>query len=597
MYLHKSDLRGRLSEHRISVPPDEDYHLRGLTAILDEIEDETRRRKGLAERPRDNPREHFDYNDPWYDERHAQTSIIDTPKSGSSLEKQDILEALWYYAAPLRNVKPEYVTSSVFIPLWTPDRFKKIVETNSESWKRTQPDESALKWFFPFVANIFSPKAQPRQKNASSILMSYEYQGETRMSLAPDFGEFESVAIDVIQQKSIARSIEILNRSRLRLIFHQYEYGLGFFEILIDPEEQSCSVFDTQWLEQCISLTPFSKLLSETLADWKHKFDPKDSDLESVIIDRLELPNKHFVSSTLTRFNYEGGTLNQGRSTGGALQMMVNDENPIYKNLPFDPRIVTENTVLDITSKRHYFCSTSSLLNYDDVATQSEHIQAHEASRIVFNMVLAQRFILSRSRLDIVMADQNYHGRKQMSMLTWIGKTVFRVPRFFRNPQSSSGVSIFDEEIDISKLRTDIQHMTTSSWFHVVSNKKAIQEIFYKIRSAMDIDQFYREVQDRCVELDEFIMKKESSKQSRIFGFFAYIMSPLSLIAGFAGGIEFNTWPASERGNIFPILSWFFPALKNYQGGVWPVLGFYSLLLLLLVGIALLLNKWLSLKE
>ncbi|MBU3916754.1 hypothetical protein KKA14_14580, partial [bacterium] len=72
--------------------------------------------------------------------------------------------------------------------------------------------------------------------------------------------------------------------------------------------------------------------------------------------------------------------------------------------------------------------------------------------------------------------------------------------------------------------------------------------------------------------------------------------SPLGLIAGFAGGLEFNTWNMETR-NPFPILDWFFPSLKTYEGGVWPVLGFYTVTFVFFIGIAWLLNKWWSLKE
>jgi hypothetical protein len=274
----------------------------------------------------------------------------------------------------------------------------------------------------------------------------------------------------------------------------------------------------------------------------------------------------------------------EGRSTGGALQMMVCDENPLYKNLPMDNRIVTEFTVVDITSKRHYFCSSSSLLNLDNVGNLAEHNQAHEASRIIFNMVLAQRFILSKSRMDIVMTERAYHEKRNLSFLGLLKQSI---------PFLGKGNDI----IEISQLRDDIQHMTTSSWFQVISNKKAIQDIFYKIREAMEINHIYEEVKDRCTELDEFIKKKESAKQSKIFGFFAFIISPLSLITGFAGGLEFNTWTYDKDRNPFSFLTRDSELLESIMSDIWGVIGFFSLSSGLLFLAIFIIYKWWGLRD
>ena len=61
------------------------------------------------------------------------------------------------------------------------------------------------------------------------------------------------------------------------------------------------------------------------------------------------------------------------RSLGGGLQMVVNDAEPLYHNLPSETRLVTDQTVMDELSKRHFYCSSSSMLNFDDVAFEWEH--------------------------------------------------------------------------------------------------------------------------------------------------------------------------------------------------------------------------------
>ncbi|MBU2513774.1 hypothetical protein KJ966_20730 [bacterium] len=584
LYIRESKNRGKMSEHVISIQPNEDFHLAGLSDLLDHMEDDAHERQALPDRSKDNPREGYDYNDPWYDERHSNRTIVDTPKEGSYLEWNDILEALWAFGAPLKTIKPTYVGTSVFIPLWTPPQLHKLLSLDRSKWHPSTPDRNALKWFFPFVESIFTTSEITGMEDPLPTLNSYEYQSGVELTLQPEFGEFESFAINFNQKKGLKKSRRLLEDADIKLLFHQYEYGLGFFEIIIQTREKSASIMDTQWLEQCISLTPFSALLQKQLRAWERQFNKQIPDLVSAIIKRLEMPNKHYVCSTLTGFNYEGGYLVDGRSTGGALQMMVCDENPLYKNLPTDERIVTEFTVVDITSKRHYFCSSSSLLNFDNVGNAGEHRQAHEASRIIFNMVMAQRFILSKSRMDIVLAERAYHEKRNLSLLGLLKQSV---------PFLGKGNDI----IEISQLRDDIQHMTTSSWFQVISNKKAIQDIFYKIREAMEINQIYEEVKDRCTELDEFIKKKESAKQSKIFGFFAFIISPLSLITGFAGGLEYNTWNYEKGRNPFSLLTSQSPLLESIMSNIWGVIAVFSLASGLLFLIVFIIFRWLSSRD
>ncbi len=586
LYIHHSENRGKVHEHVISIEPIKDFNLAGLTDILEEMEDFARDREGLPQRPKDNRREggKYDYNDPWYDERHTNRSIIDTPGDGSCLLWEDILEALWFFGAPLKTIKPTHVSTSVFVPLWTPPELQQLVSLAAADWSSSIPDQRALKSFFPFVESIFTTSDLMGIEGQLPTLKSFEYKSQVELTLTPDFGEFESIAIEVNQKKGLEKSLQLLAESKVRLLLHEYEYGLGFFEIVIEGQEKSASIFDTQWLEQCISLTPFDRLLEKPLSAWQQQYKKQIPQLRSSINKRLEMPNKHYVSSTLTDFNYEGGYMVEGRSTGGALQMMVCDENPLYKNLPMDDRIVTEFTVVDITSKRHYFCSSSSLLNLDNVGNIAEHNQAHEASRIIFNMVLAQRFILSKSRMDIVLTERAYHEKRNLSLFGLLKQSI---------PFIGKG----NEIIEISQLRDDIQHMTTSSWFQVISNKKAIQDIFYKIREAMEINQIYEEVKDRCTELDEFIKKKESAKQSKIFGFFAFIISPLSLITGFAGGLEYNTWIYDEDRNPFSFLTSGSPFLESIMSDIWGVIGVFLLASGLLFLAIFIIFKWWSLRD
>ena len=107
-------------------------------------------------------------------------------------------------------------------------------------------------------------------------------------------------------------------------------------------------------------------------------------------------------------------------------------------------------------------------------------------------------------------------------------------------------------ENEIHSIRERIQHMTTSSWFNVVSSDSAIQRVFEKLRHQMHVDKFYTEVQERCNDLDEFISQKQASVQSKVFDIFTFVMSPFNLVIGFLGGRYF--YKLDKDINPFPFI-------------------------------------------
>jgi len=555
-YVHNSDKRGEVHEHIISVPPTTDFYLKGLANLLEEMEDHAREKLGEKPRANDNPRPTYDYNDPWYDERHAQYSILDTPGDGSRLERGDIMEALWFYGCPLKTIKAKHITTSIVIPLWPPLAFRKELE-NMGNWQPFAHDAHALREFLPYMEDIFKNTA--RSSEYGEPLQAFEYRNNVQLNLDPKHILDEGPAVDIVRKKGLERTEYILDNSELKLRIFLYEYGLGLLEVIIKPPVYECSIFDTQWLEHCITLTHLDHLLASTLETKKLK---------------AEIPHKHFACTTLTQFNYEGGHLRNGRSTGGGVQMMVEDVEPIFKNLPFNENMVTMQTVIDETSKRHYYCSATSILNFDDIAGQAEHDLAHINSNVIFNMVLAQRFMLSKSRQDIVLAESQYNNRRyNLTAVKWFSNW------FTRKTDES--------HIEISELRDQIQHMTTNSWFNVISNSTALQQIFEKLREQMKIEEFYQEVQDRSGDLDGLITKKQAQVQSRVFDIFTFIMSPLNLVIGFVGGYQFTQF--SEKENPVPFLPF------SIKSG-WEVFSIYLFFWGFIFLVVWLIYKWKSVK-
>lgn len=99
-YVHSSELRGAVHEHVISIDPAMNCHLRSISGLLESLEEHLR----PTQRPTDQPRPGYRYNDPWYDERHGNASIIDTPSEGSILQHGSVLSAVYFKTTPARSL-------------------------------------------------------------------------------------------------------------------------------------------------------------------------------------------------------------------------------------------------------------------------------------------------------------------------------------------------------------------------------------------------------------------------------------------------------------------------------------------------------------
>ena len=520
-YVHNPKNKGKASEHIISVPPTEPYNLKGFSELLEKIEDRSRAKKKEAERPKSKPRVGYDYNDPWYDERDKNNSMIDNPQDGSRLERSDVLEALWHFGNPLERIKIKYATTSIFIPFWEDGGIEKIKSlfTTDKYWEKfSYKKEDKLKQFkmangfLPFVEEIFNTTDQ--DPTAEGTLQAWSYKEKVELNLDPEHVHDYGPAVSEIRDLAKEKVNKLLQntKAKIGLRIFAYEFGLGLINLDIDLSGIDCSIMDTQWMEHLISITEFKSLLSKT-------------NFKSAKIRAL-VPSKHFACTTLTDFDYKAGGMTDCRSLGGGLQMVVNDAEPLFHNLPTETHLKTDQTVVDEVTKRHYYCSSSSMLNFDDVAFKWEHIEAHAYSGMIFNMVLAQRFILAKSRKDIVEKEWDYNETSNINFWGWLKK---RIEGKKDSPEN-----------EIHALRERVQHMTTSSWFNVVSSDSAIQKVFEKLRQQMNVDKFYTEVQERCNDLDEFIRQKQASVQSKVFDIFTFVMSPFNLVVGFMGGLYFT---------------------------------------------------------
>ncbi|MDC0229639.1 hypothetical protein OAK48_01570 [Deltaproteobacteria bacterium] len=527
-YVHNPKNKGKASEHVISVPPTESYNLKGLSELLEKIEDRSRAQKKEAERPKSKPRVGYDYNDPWYDERDKNNSIIDNPQDGSRLERLDLLEALWHYGNPLERVEVKYATTSIFIPFWEEGGVDEMKGLFSDKYwdKFSYKNEAKLKQFkigngfLPFVEEIFNTTDQ--KPTAEGTLQAWSYKEEVQLNLEPRYLHDYGPAVSEIRDLAKQKVNKLILKAKIDFRIFAYEFGLGLINLDIDLSDKECSIMDTQWMEHMISITDFDKLLSNTSID-------------SAKINAL-VPSKHFACTTLTQFKFKGGSMTDCRSLGGGLQMVVNDAEPLFHNLPTEIQLKTEQAVVDEVTKRHYYCSSSSMLNFDESAFKWEHTEAHAYASMIFNMVLAQRFILAQSRKDIVEKEWDYNETSHINFLGWLKRRV-------EGKQTSP-------ENEIHAIRERVQHMTTSSWFNVVSSDSAIQRVFEKLRNQMNVDKFYTEVQERCNDLDEFISQKQASVQSKVFDIFTFVMSPFNLVVGFMGGLYFTR--LNEETHPFP---------------------------------------------
>ncbi|HIL14918.1 MAG TPA: hypothetical protein EYG15_02260, partial [Deltaproteobacteria bacterium] len=536
-YVHNSQNKGHSSEHVISVPPLEQYSLKGFSELIEKIEDHCRQIQGEQKRPKDNCRLGYDYNDPWYDERETNHSIMDNPRDGSRLDRVDVLESLWHFGCPLERVKVTHTTTSIFIPFWEDQGIEKLFcDTTQKDWspynytQDFQDQQSEIKHvFLPFVENIFKTTNLPPDEKGS--LQAWKYNGDTNLNLLPRHTRQYAQAVSVIRKITQEKIEELIKQPEVKseLRIFSYEYGLGLINLEINIPKIGFSIMDSQWLEHLICITRLEDLLQNVRLSSGKKLDEEFK-------GKLLAPYKHYACTTLTDFRLEGGSLTDCRSVGAGLQMVVNDAEPLFHNLPRETRLATHQTVVDEVTKRHYYCSSSSMLNFDDEAYEWEHQEAHSIVSIIFNMVLAQRFLLSKARTQIVEKEWEYNEDKHKTTFwPWLKTSLgFLLKGSHRHSKESP-------ELEIRKIREQIQHMTTSSWFNVISTDSSIQKVFMKLREQMNVQEFYKEVLERCNDLDEWIASKQASVQSRVFNIFTFVISPFSLVIGFMGGYYFTS--------------------------------------------------------
>jgi hypothetical protein len=440
--------------------------------------------------------------------------------------------------------------------------------------------------FLPFVEEIFNSTDQDPDQSGS--LQAWSYNEKVELNLNPrhlqNYGKApgeSSPAVNVIREIAEEKANNLLDKAKkIDLRVFSYEFGFGIINLDIHLSE-GCSIMDTQWLKHLISTTDCKELL-KIIEPFRKELYDKDSvkDRENMIL----MPHKHYVCTTLSQFDYEGGSMTDCRSLGGGLQMMISDAEPLFHNLPNETHLKTNQTVVDEVTKRHFYCSASSMLNFDDVAFGWEHTEYHAFVSMLYNMVLAQRFILSENRKDIVEREWEYIKKKRDTHFG--GWLKLKIKNLISNNQGSQ-----TPEEKISEIREAIQHMTTSAWFNVVSSDRAFQEVFEELRNQMKVNEFYIEVQERCKDLDEFITKKQGSVQSRVFDIFTFVMSPLSLVVGFMGGTHLSRYFTRLNEDTHP-----FPFFDiDIQSG-WIIFLIYGVLFSLLFFLVWILYKYKSFK-
>ena len=64
------------------------------------------------------------------------------------------MEALWHFGCPMKYIKAEYSTTSIFIPMWVNPYLEKLIR-DTDKWSPFNYESNALREFLPYMESIF----------------------------------------------------------------------------------------------------------------------------------------------------------------------------------------------------------------------------------------------------------------------------------------------------------------------------------------------------------------------------------------------------------------------------------------------------------
>lgn len=546
----KVELKGiKVNKAIISVSPNSKVCLKGLGESLEIAERETEKNffgKNIHNwRSRNKsrfPESWCDNEDPWYDGRNFDYTIIDAPRVGSLMSFKEIRHIVKNFTAPIVD---EHLTRFVIPFDFDEKNYKNLCGKLDKTINRKSYEATVKDYFNSYIQRYlfedFSVKSN--MDNCNKYFTNY----------------------NVLSNENIftEESINSISISNTDLNFIVFKYGVGFihFDINISKNNGSLCFDEILRINNIINNSYKQELI------FKGILDKLDINCYGIKKKKLMIYSGMSIKSSILYEKKHNEMIYK-------LMNFINwkDDNNNVRYMEY----LTDNDIIKSKENIYYgFNKNGGALlivddNYECVGNKSC------SSCIITDLSLKQKCINNKNSEAI-----NKHFA-EIDFYIFILAVQQRLSLLDFNNK----LSIYDKRRnmkDIQRLRSLLLNFTTQGWFTEITEDKIGTEFYKKWTTVFENKELYYDIYNQLSAVDDYYKSKTSSK----FTLISAITFPV-IIIGSIGSI-FSTGYMKNSGNVLG-LKWI-PSTESLVGALsmgWGWFILFCLIIVIIVGITFL---------
>ena len=509
--INKEKFKGvKINKVIISVNPNSDVCLKGLGESLEKAERESERKyfneKNDIWRSRTKsrfPEEWCDNEDPWYDGRNFDYTIVDAPKVGSLLSLKEIRHIVNNFSVPIVG---EYLTRLI-IPFEIDQKcYKNLCSELLKRGKQKKESSKVEDYFNTYIKTYLFENYSPKNHKDNCNHYSIKHNILTNSNMLTD---------------EYSNSLSISNEDINFIIF---KYGIGFiyFDIQISKEKGCLHFDDILHVNYRLNDTENQKCIFDKVftKDESNKYDMKKKKLmiysgvsiKSNIL--YEEKHKEMIYKLMNFVNWQGA-----------------DHNSRYMEY------LTSSDIIRANENIYYGFNKNggTMLIIDDNFQCAGNKSCRECN--VTDLSLKQKCINKKNNEAI----HKYFGEIDFYIFILALQQKLTLLEF------SNKLAEYDKKRNkknIEKLRSLLLNFTTQGWFTEITEDKIGTEFYKKWTEVFENKELYNEVYEQLSSVDDYYKSRLSSKYTSI----STIAFPMIFI-GSVGSI-FSTGYIKNSGNI-----------------------------------------------